>query len=120
MRSIGEDGLKKVMEGRTTLDEVTRMIYLAEQTARMCPSCSTVLNQDFEYCPSCGGWVGEHCEGCRRRLNPGWSYCPFCGRGSTAPGRPDDQIVPHPGRVARRRLTRVADDDEETPARKAS
>jgi type IV pilus assembly protein PilB len=115
MRSIGEDGLKKVMEGRTTLEEVTRVIYLADASARICPSCSTVLNQDFEYCPSCGGWVGEHCEGCRRRLNPGWTYCPFCGRGST--GQRDEQILQHPGRDRRHKHGLQ---DEVEPIRKAS
>ena len=117
MRSIGEDGLKKVMEGRTTLDEVTRVTYLAEQSARVCPTCATVLNQEFEYCPSCGGWVGEHCEGCRRRMNPAWDYCPFCGRGSSA--GPHGTAEPTPGRVARRRITRAVPDSEE-PVRRAS
>jgi type IV pilus assembly protein PilB len=116
MRSIGEDGLKKVMEGQTTLDEVTRVTYLAEQNARVCPSCSTVLNQEFEYCPSCGGWVGEHCEGCRRRMNPAWDYCPFCGRGVSSG---HEATATTPGRVARRRITRAVPESEE-PARRAS
>jgi type IV pilus assembly protein PilB len=86
MRSIGEDGLMKVMEGWTTLEEVTRVVYLVEQGARICPECKTVLSQEFEYCPACGGFVGEHCEKCRRRLNTDWTYCPFCGS-DTRPGQ---------------------------------
>ena len=117
MRSIGEDGLKKVMEGRTTLEEVTRVIYLADASARLCPSCATVLNQDFEYCPSCGAWVGEHCEGCQRRLSAGWIYCPFCGRG--AAGQRDSQVLPHPGRD-RRHKRALAEVDDDEPLRRAS
>ncbi len=117
MRSIGEDGLKKVMEGRTTLEEVTRVIYLADATARICPSCSTVLNQEFEYCPACGDWVGEHCEGCRRRLTPGWTYCPFCGRGST--DQREAQVLQHPGRE-RRQKRATATSDADAPQRRAS
>jgi type IV pilus assembly protein PilB len=79
MRSIGEDGLRKVMEGKTTLEEVTRVVYLSEQSAKVCPACAAVLNQDFEYCPSCGEFVGEHCERCRRRMAPEWAFCPYCG-----------------------------------------
>ena len=79
MRTLGEDGLKKVLEGRTTLDEVSRVIYLADQGVKTCPSCSAVLSKEFEYCPSCGDFVGEHCGECRRRLNPSWAWCPFCG-----------------------------------------
>ena len=112
MRSIGEDGLKKVMEGRTTLEEVTRVIYLADAAARICPSCATVLNQDFEYCPSCGAWVGEHCEGCQRRLHAAWIYCPFCGRG--AGSQRDRSVLPHPGRDRRHRPTLAAADEDDT------
>jgi type IV pilus assembly protein PilB len=82
MRSIGEDGLKKVMAGHTTLEEVTRVVYLEDSSARLCPSCSSVLSKEFEYCPGCGEFVGEHCEHCRRRLNPDWEFCPFCGETS--------------------------------------
>ncbi len=82
MRSIGEDGLKKALEGRTTIEEVTRVVYLAESSPKMCPSCQTVLNKDYEYCTRCGEYVGEHCEKCRRRSLSEWSYCPFCGHES--------------------------------------
>jgi type IV pilus assembly protein PilB len=81
MRSIGEDGLQKVLSGQTTLEEVTRVVYLAEN-GKLCPSCQSMLSKEFEYCPSCGGFVGEHCRSCRRRLNPSWAFCPFCGAGA--------------------------------------
>jgi type IV pilus assembly protein PilB len=79
MRSIGEDGLKKVMAGKTTLEEVTRVVYLSDQSTRPCPGCGTMLAPDYEYCPSCSEYVGEHCESCHRRLQPTWVCCPFCG-----------------------------------------
>ena len=83
MRSIGEDGLGKVLSGLTTLEEVTRVVYLAEEGARVCPGCRAVLAREFEYCPACGAFVGEHCEHCRRRLDPAWSFCPYCGDDSS-------------------------------------
>jgi len=83
MRSIGEDGLKKVLAGETTLDEVTRAVYLEEQAAKFCPSCRTVLVQEYAYCTKCGEFVGEHCESCRRRFSPEWAFCPFCGAART-------------------------------------
>src|SRR5205823_9543014 len=79
MRSMGEDGLKKVLEGRTTLEEVTRVVYLGEQSARICPSCRAVLGHDFEYCTGCGRFVGENCEKCPRRVAAEWGFCPGCG-----------------------------------------
>ena len=79
MRSIGEDGLRKVMAGTTTLDEVTRVVYLVENETRICSSCHTVCAREFDYCPACGEFVGDHCEGCRRRVHPQWVFCPGCG-----------------------------------------
>ncbi|HKQ57279.1 MAG TPA: ATPase, T2SS/T4P/T4SS family [Candidatus Eisenbacteria bacterium] len=107
MHSMGEDGLRKVLEGRTTLDEVSRVIYLADQGAKSCPACQAVLAPEFEYCPSCGEFVGEHCESCRRRLNPAWAWCPFCGEGAKTPGATvggagDDAEGPGNGRRRRR------------------
>jgi type IV pilus assembly protein PilB len=79
MVSIGEDGLKKVMAGVTTLDEVSRVVYLAEMGVRICPTCANVLAAEYDYCTSCGDFVGEHCEHCKRRVSPDWTFCPFCG-----------------------------------------
>jgi type IV pilus assembly protein PilB len=116
MRTLGEDGLKKVLDGRTTLDEVSRVVYLADQDAKMCPSCSAVLSRDFEYCPSCGDFVGENCEACRRRLHPGWAWCPFCGESAkdSAPDADNAESVDGEGeseaverRVSRRRPFRL-------------
>ena len=84
MRSIGEDGLRKVMSGVTTLDEVTRVVYLVESVARVCPTCNSICAREYDYCPSCGDFVGEHCEGCRRRVHPQWAFCPFCGKPAPA------------------------------------
>jgi type IV pilus assembly protein PilB len=84
MRSIGEDGLRKVMAGVTTLDEVTRVVYLVEAETRICPTCHTVCAREFDYCPSCGDYVGEHCEGCHRRVHPQWAFCPACGEPTRA------------------------------------
>ena len=94
MRPIGEDGLEKVLAGRTTLEEVTRVVYLAEQGVKVCPACAHVLSQNFEYCPACGHFVGEHCRRCHQRLDPEWKFCAVCGheaRGKAeAPPRDSD------------------------------
>ena len=79
MRPIGEDGLDKTLRGVTTLDEVTRVVYLPEQGLKMCGSCQSVVSQEFEYCPQCGHFVGEHCGNCKRRVQPKWAFCPSCG-----------------------------------------
>jgi type IV pilus assembly protein PilB len=108
MRSIGEDGLKKVLDGITTLDEVTRVVYLADPGAKVCPSCTGVLSKEFDYCPTCGDFVGDHCERCRRRVHPQWTYCPFCGGPTHGNGGQLKEAQAEPDRgwsaVARRML----------------
>ena len=91
MRTLAEDGIEKVLGGVTTLDEVNRVIYLAEENRRLCPTCTCVLAGEFDYCPSCGHFVGDSCVQCHRKLNTHWGYCPFCGttnRASRDQGRP--------------------------------
>ncbi|HEY6195192.1 MAG TPA: ATPase, T2SS/T4P/T4SS family [Candidatus Eisenbacteria bacterium] len=79
MHPIGEDGLEKVLRGSTTVEEVSRVVYLAEQGVKVCGSCSTVIAQEFEYCYHCGHFVGEHCPSCNRRVEAQWGFCPTCG-----------------------------------------
>jgi len=79
MRTLAEDGIEKVLAGLTTLEEVNRVIYLAEENRRLCPFCTCVLAGEFDYCPSCGHFVGDSCVQCHRKLNSHWGYCPFCG-----------------------------------------
>jgi type IV pilus assembly protein PilB len=91
MRTLAEDGIEKVLAGVTTLDEVNRVVYLAEENRRLCPTCTCVLAGEFDYCPSCGHFVGDSCVQCHRKLNTHWGYCPFCGttnRASRDQGRP--------------------------------
>jgi len=98
MRPIGEDGLGKILSGRTTLEEITRVVYLPEHGVRVCPHCTGIVSKDFEYCPSCGTFVGEHCERCRKRLDLEWRFCPSCGlenRARTGAHRPSDSRFMH-------------------------
>jgi len=112
MRTIGEDGLQKVLAGRTTLDEVTRVVYLAETGVKMCPACNDVLAQEFEYCPNCGEYVGEHCQSCRRRMDPKWGFCPYCGEtgmrtAGTAAADDEETEEQEPPRAERRVRSRL-------------
>jgi len=107
MRSIGEDGLKKVMSGITSVEEIGRVVYLAETGARICSHCSTVAAQEYDYCTSCGEFVADHCESCKRRVSPDWAFCPFCGKPGAAFAsgegeEPSDRATASPR--ARRRL----------------
>src|SRR5262249_52748812 len=75
LRTLAEDGIERVLMGVTPLDGGRPVVYVAEENRRLCPYCSTVLAGEFDYCPSCGHFVGDSCVQCHRRLNSHWSYC---------------------------------------------
>jgi len=102
MRSIGEDGLRKAMEGRTTIEEVTRVVYLAEHQPKVCTKCQSVLPRDYEYCTRCGEYVGEHCGKCRRRVTPEWDFCPYCGSDTERTKNPTAEPSPPPVSIEQR------------------
>ena len=79
MQPISEHGLQKVLAGITTLEEVARVVYLQEQGVKVCGSCNHPLATDFEFCPQCGHFVGDHCGGCKRRMDAEWVFCASCG-----------------------------------------
>lgn len=43
-----------------------------------CLSCDFKINQDWNYCPSCGIGVDHHCHNCSRKLSPAYRICPHC------------------------------------------
>ncbi len=89
--SLGGDGLAKVWEGITTLDEVARVVVADEACERLCSICLTTIQPDFLCCPRCGAPQRRDCPACRTILQPGWFFCPRCrirldikGQGETA------------------------------------
>lgn len=61
MVTLLQDGLSKVRQGITTLDEMTRVCYVQESL--------TVESSG----------IREFCRTCQRELDPDWKLCPYCG-----------------------------------------
>jgi type IV pilus assembly protein PilB len=108
MRPIGQDGVAKARSGRTTLDEVLRVVHLGDEGMKLCDACSETMPREFEYCPACGVYAGEHCEKCARRMQPEWKHCPGCGAANrshgakrAAPPRPS-ALLPRPSNLTPR------------------
>jgi type IV pilus assembly protein PilB len=104
MRTLRDDGLAKARAGRTTLDELLRVLphdEAAEVAAGRCPACANEVGDDFAHCPWCGCTLGlPTCLSCERPLESGWRVCPGCG----TPALPADE----PGALPR---ALVVDDD---------
>ena len=79
MRGLREDGMEKVREGTTTLAEVMRLTFSAEEAGSKCPRCQNHIEQGFELCPYCGHELAAgRCLSCKNILQPDWTTCPFC------------------------------------------
>ncbi len=78
MSSLGEDGLNKVREGITTVEELVRVIEAEEELQSICHKCNRYIHIDFLVCPYCGTSAAHHCASCGKPLQPEWIICPYC------------------------------------------
>lgn len=78
MLSLGEDGLNKVREGITTIEELVRVIEVEEGLQTICHKCSRYIHIDFLACPYCGTTAAYHCASCGKPLQQEWIICPYC------------------------------------------
>ncbi|NOS36043.1 MAG: type II secretion system protein GspE [Deltaproteobacteria bacterium] len=78
---LQQDGRRKVFEGITTLEELTRVIYMAEDdelTEGICSSCGKSIPSDIDICPHCDKTVTRSCPSCNRVSQSDWIICPYC------------------------------------------
>jgi len=81
MRTLIEDGLEKARQGRTTLEELGRVLEVGEYAASGCTGCGRVLHHEYRFCPYCKTPHHRVCAGCGRALHVGWVACAYCGMG---------------------------------------
>ena len=62
MKTLRDDGLDKVLDGVTTLDEVLRVIPKELQASSVCGSCGYALISAYRFCPNCGARHHEQLE----------------------------------------------------------
>jgi type IV pilus assembly protein PilB len=79
MHSLVEDGLEKAKAGITTIDELVRVLEIAEHVATSCPGCGHSLNSEYRFCPYCRAVMRRVCAGCGGILQSGWAACAHCG-----------------------------------------
>jgi hypothetical protein len=54
MKTLREDGLDKILQGVTTLDEILRVVPKEMDSGVSCDSCGQSLISAFQFCPYCG------------------------------------------------------------------
>jgi type IV pilus assembly protein PilB len=71
---------KAVLEGLTTVGEVQRVVFSAEDSEQLCGGCGRVVSQDFAVCPFCQQNLKERCASCGSAVERDWEACPNCGK----------------------------------------
>ncbi len=79
MKTLIEDGIEKVRQGETTLEELLRVIGTQTRHERKCENCERLIDAKFLFCPYCGTFKQNFCKQCRMPLDEDWRTCPFCG-----------------------------------------
>jgi hypothetical protein len=54
MKTLREDGLDKILQGMTTLDEILRVVPKEMDSGVSCDSCGQSLISAFQFFPYCG------------------------------------------------------------------
>jgi type IV pilus assembly protein PilB len=89
MSYMSEDGIDKIHQGITTIDELFRVIDLSDQgTGLVCQNCGELIHSDFPNCPHCGFLLMNRCPECGTSREGRWSFCPHCGKGFVAYAQP--------------------------------
>jgi type IV pilus assembly protein PilB len=71
---------RAVLDGRTTVAEIQRVVLSSERREQLCGGCGRVVGIDFAVCPFCQHVLKESCGGCGTAIDPAWEACPTCGR----------------------------------------
>ncbi len=88
MRTLIEDGIEKVRQGETTLEEILRVIGPQIVHERKCVACGRMVDAKFLFCPFCGTFRQNCCKSCKMPLEEEWVSCPFCGKEKLATDLP--------------------------------
>ncbi len=81
MISMYMDGLKKVLAGITTIEELNRVVYYSSEEKDLlclCPTCLQPISPESATCPHCQRLILDSCPSCGRKREPDWIMCPYC------------------------------------------
>lgn len=73
-----------ILRPSETLSETVQMrlektILMKEFESNLCPFCSSIIEKDYIFCPSCGKQLAKQCAGCNRVIKKSFKICPYCG-----------------------------------------
>ncbi|MEB3329598.1 MAG: GspE/PulE family protein [Candidatus Sericytochromatia bacterium] len=79
MVQLKDYALKLALLGHTDIDEVIRVCFSDEGSAKLCPTCRNEVGDDYIKCPFCSTNLRMVCLKCNSRIEEGWMACALCG-----------------------------------------
>lgn len=79
MIPMAEFARRAVLEGKTTVEEIQRVVLSDERHEKICENCKHTIASDYAVCPYCGHIVKETCPECGKPIDASWRSCPSCG-----------------------------------------
>ena len=90
MVQLLEAARNKIRQGKTTPEEVMRVIQWVDEGRPSCPQCGKPLSKKTRKCKNCESKVKPVCVSCGLTLDPSWQVCPHCA----SPILPEEQQPP--------------------------
>lgn len=79
MTTLLDDGIEKIRSGKTTCEEILRVLGPQNTMAVECPGCKSMLLERYNFCPHCGFRITVRCSSCGNHIESGWNSCAHCG-----------------------------------------
>jgi predicted amidophosphoribosyltransferase len=73
-----EAARNKIRQGKTTPEEVMRVIQWVDEGKTSCPQCGKALSKKTRKCTNCESKLKPACTSCGQTLDPAWQVCPHC------------------------------------------
>jgi predicted amidophosphoribosyltransferase len=90
MVQLLEAARNKIRQGKTTPEEVMRVIQWVDEGRPSCPQCGKPLSKKTRKCKNCEPKLKPVCVSCGLILDPSWQVCPNCA----SPILPEEQQPP--------------------------
>jgi type IV pilus assembly protein PilB len=73
-----EAARNKIRQGKTTPEEVMRVIQWVDEGQTSCPQCGKPVSNQSRNCLHCETKWKHACTSCGQTLDPAWQVCPYC------------------------------------------
>jgi type IV pilus assembly protein PilB len=100
MVPLVEAARNQIRQGKTTPEEVMRVIQWVDEGHASCPQCGKPVSNQTRKCQHCETKSTLVCASCGQTVDQAWQVCPHC----TSPVLLPEQQLPAKGKLGRSRL----------------